>query len=124
MARLFIEALEIHPEMRNENTIFYRGNTSVSVDFSGSEISSDGSLILLEKLERTHGLIKYFSKYLQDNRNRQLITYSREAQLKQRVFMMMLGYEDANDVTHLQNDPLFKDILQGDLASSTNDFQV
>ena len=103
--------------MRNENTIFYRGNTSVSVDFSGSEISSDGSLILLEKLERTHGLIKYFSKYLQDNRNRQLITYSREAQLKQRVFMMMLGYEDANDVTHLQNDPLFKDILQGDLAS-------
>jgi hypothetical protein len=31
--------------------------------------------------------------------------------------MLMLGYEDANDVTHLQNDPLFKDVLQGDLAS-------
>jgi len=31
--------------------------------------------------------------------------------------MMMLGYEDANDVTHLQHDPLFKDVLQGDLAS-------
>lgn len=30
---------------------------------------------------------------------------------------MMLGYEDANDVTHLQQDPLFKDVLQGDLAS-------
>ena len=29
----------------------------------------------------------------------------------------MLGYEDANDVTHLQNDPLFKDVLQSDLAS-------
>ena len=31
--------------------------------------------------------------------------------------MMMLGYQDANDVSHLKNDPLFKDILQGDLAS-------
>jgi len=29
----------------------------------------------------------------------------------------MLGYEDANDVTHLQHDPLFKDVLQGDRAS-------
>jgi hypothetical protein len=26
--------------------------------------------------------------------------------------MMMLGYEDVNDVSHLKNDPLFKDILE------------
>ena len=30
---------------------------------------------------------------------------------------MMLGYEDANSVSHLKNDPLFKDGLQGNLAS-------
>ena len=29
----------------------------------------------------------------------------------------MQGYEDANDVFHLQHDPLYKDILEGDLAS-------
>ncbi|BAV94349.1 hypothetical protein JBKA6_0336 [Ichthyobacterium seriolicida] len=29
----------------------------------------------------------------------------------------MLGYQDANDVNHLQKDPLLKDVLQGDLAS-------
>lgn len=103
--------------MSNKDTVFYRGNTSVSVDFSASEISTDGSLILLEKLERKHGLIHSFSKFLPDLRNPRFITYSREAQLKQRVFMMMLGYEDANDVSHLQHDPLFKDVLQGDLAS-------
>ena len=62
-------------------------------------------------------MIKKFGKYLPDLRNPRLITYSREAQLKQRVFMLMLGYEDVNDVTHLQHDPLFKDVLQGDLAS-------
>ena len=41
-----------------------------------------------------------------------------EKLLKQCVYMLMQGYEDTNDVLfHLQNDPLFKDILDGDLAS-------
>ena len=103
--------------MNTKTTLFYRGKQSVSVDFSATEISSDGSLILLEKLERNNKLLSHFSKLLPDDRNPNYITYSREDQLKQRVFMLMLGYEDANDVTHLQNDPLFKDVLQGDLAS-------
>ncbi len=103
--------------MSNKDTLFYRGNKSISLDFSSSEISSDGSLILLEKIEREYKLIKKFGKHLPDSRNPLYTTYTREAQLKQRVFMLMLGYEDANDVTHLQHDPLFKDVLQGDLAS-------
>jgi hypothetical protein len=103
--------------LSTKDTIFYRKNTSISIDFSASEISTDGSLILLEKIEREHKLIKKFGKYLPDLRHPRYITYSREVQLKQRVFMMMLGYEDANDVKHLQHDPLFKDVLQGDLAS-------
>jgi hypothetical protein len=31
--------------------------------------------------------------------------------------MLMQGYEDANDVAHLQHDPLYKNIMEGDLAS-------
>jgi hypothetical protein len=46
--------------MNYKSTLFYRGNKSVSVDFSSSEISSDGSLILLEKIEREHKLLKKF----------------------------------------------------------------
>nr|WP_240491759.1 transposase [Flavivirga aquatica] len=76
-------------------------------------------MILLEKLERDNKLLSHFGKLLPDDRNPKYITYSREHQLKQRVFMLMLGYEDANDVIHLQNDPLFKDVLQGDLASQS-----
>jgi len=103
--------------LSNKDTLFYRGNKAVSIDFSASEISTDGSLILLEKIERKHKLIQKFGTILPDLRNQKLITFSRESQLKQRVFMLMLGYEDANDVIHLQHDPLFKDVLQGDLAS-------
>ena len=44
------------------STAFYRGKTAVKVDFSADEISSDGALILLEKLERKDRLLAYFSK--------------------------------------------------------------
>ena len=64
--------------------------------------------MLLEKIEREHKLIKKFSKHLPDLHHPSFISYTREAQLKQRVFMMMLGYEDANDVTHLRHDHLLK----------------
>ncbi len=74
--------------MRNKNTIFYRGKTEVSVDFSSGEISSDGSVILLEKLERQHKIIRYFSKYIPDYRDPLRTVHSIEKLLKQRVFTL------------------------------------
>lgn len=103
--------------MSNKNTIFYRGNTAVSIDFSAGQISSDGAVVLLEKLEKKHKLIHYFSKFIPDQRKPSLISHSIEKLLKQRVFLLMQGYEDTNDVVHLKNDPILKDILLGDLAS-------
>ena len=78
--------------MSSKNTLFYRANKAISVDFSAEEISSDDSLILLEKIEREHGLLKCFSSIIPDVRDSNYITYTRESQLKQRVFMLMLGY--------------------------------
>jgi len=103
--------------MSNKDTLFYRNKTSVHVDFSAEAISSDGSVILLEKLERDHKFLHKFSKLIPDRRSAHTTIHSIEKMLKQRVFMIMQGYEDANDVTYLQNDPLFSDVLQGDLAS-------
>lgn len=103
--------------MRTKNTAFYRGKTEVSVDFSAEEISSDGSIVLLEKLERQHKLISYFSSFIPDNRNPLRTVHSVEKLLKQRVFTLMQGYEDTNDVGHLKNDPLYRDVLEGELAS-------
>src|SRR5690625_4522927 len=103
--------------MRTKNTAFYRGNKEVLVDFSAGEISSDGAVILLEKLERKNKLIKYFSSFITDNRDPSRIQHTTEKLLKQRVFMQVQGYEDTNDVGYLKNDPLFKDVLQGQMAS-------
>ena len=103
--------------MSNKDTVFYRGNTAISLDFSAEEISSDGAVLLLEKLERKHKLINYFSKVIPDFRDHAHTTHSMEKLIKQRVFMLMMGYEDANDVNYLKKDPLLQDVLGGELAS-------
>jgi hypothetical protein len=103
--------------MSSKDTVFYRGNTSVILDFSAEEISSDGAVLLLEKLERKHGLLRYFSQFIPDNRDPFRTVHSIEKLLKQRVFTLMQGYEDANDVAYLKNDPLYQDILDGEMAS-------
>ena len=105
------------PNMSTQDTAFYRQKVSVHVNFSAGDISSDGALVLLEKIERQHKLIHTISQSIPDRRHPLRTTHSTEKLLKQRVFMLMQGYEDANDVEHLQCDPLFTDILGGPLAS-------
>jgi len=103
--------------MSSKDTIFYRNNAAVKVDFSAEAISSDGAVILLEKLERKHQLLSYFSRFIPDTRKPVSTVHNNYKLLKQRVMMLMQGYEDANDVSHLQNDPIFQDVLEGNLAS-------
>lgn len=103
--------------MSHKNTAFYKGKTVVSVDFSAEDISTDGSVVLLEKLEREHKLLRYFSKVIPDRRDPLRTIHSVEKLLRQRVYTLMQGYEDTNDVNYLRNDPLYKDILDGDMAS-------
>ncbi|MCF6223164.1 MAG: transposase [Flavobacteriaceae bacterium] len=68
--------------MSGKYTLFYRKKL-LSIDFSAPEISFDGLLILLKKIEREYKLIKKFGKHLPDLRNPRFITYTREAQFKQ-----------------------------------------
>ncbi len=77
--------------MSCKNKAFYRGNTEVSVDFSAEEISSDRAIVLLEKIEREHKLLVYFSSSIPDKRNPLLTTHTVNKMLKQRVFMFMQG---------------------------------
>jgi hypothetical protein len=77
----------MHPKMSNKDTVFYRGNIAVSLDFSAEGTSSDGAVLLLEKLERKHKLINYFSKLTPDSRHSFFIMHSMEKLLKQRVYM-------------------------------------
>ena len=52
------------PYMSHKNTALYRGDKQVNFDYSAEKSSSDDSVLLLEKLERKHKLINYFSNIL------------------------------------------------------------
>ena len=57
------------------------------------------------------------SQHIPDTRDPFRTVHTVEKLLKQRVFSLVQGYEDANDVEHLKNDPLFEDVLEGHMAS-------
>ena len=103
--------------MSYKNTVFQRQNKEFKVNFSSDEISSDTSLVLLEKIERKHNIIRDISSHIPDYRNPFFVVHSYEKMLKQRVFLLMQGYEDANDASYLKNDPVLQTILDGDIVS-------
>ena len=103
--------------MSYKNTVFQRDNQEFKVNFSSNEISSDTSLILLEKIERKQKLIRDISSLIPDYRNPLFVVHSYEKMLKQRVFLLMQGYEDANDAAYLKHDTVLQTILDGDIVS-------
>lgn len=105
--------------MSTQNTIFYKKNQQVTYNFSAEEISTDGAIILSEKIERKYKFIKEFSKLIPEYRIEERIEHSIEKMMKQRVFLQMQGYEDCNDEKALRNDPLIKEVLEGELASQS-----
>lgn len=105
--------------MRTKNTLFYRKNQEVNYDFSAEKISSDGGIFLAEKIERHYELIKEFCRLLPDKRQSGKVTHAIARLVKQRVFLMVLGYDDCNDEKYLRNDPVISEALDDDLATQS-----
>lgn len=70
--------------------------------------SSDGGLVLLRQLDEQLGLCARLAPLLVDLRNPRLTQHTRLEQLRQRVFQIVMGYEDQNDATALRHDPVWK----------------
>lgn len=91
-------------------------NKEVTLSFTGSDISSDGGLILLKECEQQVGIIKSIAGCLRDERHPSYIHHSLEQLLTQRIFQIAAGYEDADDCDSLRTDDIFK-LCSGKLPS-------
>lgn len=95
----------------------------VTGGFDGGKISSDGGGLLLRELDLQHGVTSHVSRALQDKRVLHQVRHSMETLLRQRIYGICLGYEDANDHNTLRKDPVLKTACDklpdssGDLAS-------
>jgi hypothetical protein len=74
-------------------------------------LSSDAGVGLLKDIDDQLGLTRALAAVLSDPRDVHRIHFTSADLLKQRVFQIAAGYEDANDANTLRNDPIFKLML-------------
>ena len=84
---------------------------AVALDFDGGRLSSDAGLLLLKDPDEQLGLTYNLAAVLSDPRDPRRVHFTHHDLLKQRVFQIAAGYEDANDANTLRHDPIFKLLL-------------
>jgi DDE family transposase len=87
------------------------GAKAVDLDFDGGQLSSDAGVILLKDIDDHLGLTHDLAAVLSDPRDARRVKFTLHDLLKQRVFQIAAGYEDANDSNTLRDDPIFKLML-------------
>lgn len=80
----------------------------VEADFDGGTLTSDGGALFLREVEAQVGVIDRIVAALRDRRHASYVQHSLRDLLRQRVFQIACGYEDANDCDALRGDPAFK----------------
>jgi hypothetical protein len=108
-------------ECISQQTFSFYSHGKVRVDFCGGQISSDAGLLTLRAFDERHHLTADFAEAVADRRDRQHVDHSLLELLRQRLYAICAGYEDANDAQQLRHDPILKMVgdkpLGEDLAS-------
>jgi hypothetical protein len=84
---------------------FHPGQRIV-VRMDAPDSSSDGGALLLRQIDEELGLTAGLARWLEDRRDPHRVVHRRIEQVRQRVFQIALGYEDANDADRLRHDPV------------------
>jgi len=90
------------------SNLFPVANKPVELSYSSEKISTDGGLLLLKEVENQINILKDLSSCIVDDRDQRYIDHTIESLVKQRVFQIAAGYEDANDCNSLRSDAVFK----------------
>lgn len=79
----------------------------VVVNFQGGQVTSDAGLSLITEIDRKLQITSQFALCFQDYRQANRIDHSIENLIKQRIYGLVMGYEDLNDHEELRHDPMF-----------------
>ena len=80
----------------------------VEADFEGGNVTSDGGVMFLRETESNVGILSRMVSALVDRRHPSYVDHPLEVLVKQRVYQIACGYEDANDCDDLRRDPGIK----------------
>jgi hypothetical protein len=77
----------------------------LAVDFEGGELTSEAGLLLLREFDRCLGLSESVAGAIEDERHPSYVKHPLAVLVRQRLYQIVAGYEDANDATALRLDP-------------------
>jgi hypothetical protein len=82
-------------------------------DFDGGTITTDGGLALIREFDEQSGLTADLIRCMRDSRDPRYTRHSVGSLVRQRLYQIVAGYEDANDADRLRSDPTFQ-LVAGD----------
>jgi hypothetical protein len=84
------------------------GRKKVTAAFDGGRLTSDGGVLLLAQAERDMRICKLLASCIADPRDPTRVIHALDDILRARVLAITCGYEDADDLDALRNDPGFR----------------
>ena len=92
----------------NEPALLFQdlGARKVVADFSGGTLSGDGGVLLVRQVDASLGLTASLARCFCDGRAAEYVDHTVQQLLAQRIYGLVLGYEDLNDHARLRLDPL------------------
>lgn len=90
----------------------------VHCDFSGGQITSDAGLLPLRAFDECHHLTRDLVQRLGDRRDDERVRHHSLALLRQRIYQIVAGYEDANDADRLRYDPTLQIVADQKLGEA------
>jgi hypothetical protein len=80
----------------------------IEAQFDGGAVTSDAGVLFLREVDQRTGIIDRVVGALRDWRDPRYVLHSLSDLIRQRVFQIALGYEDADDADTLRGDPALK----------------
>jgi len=85
----------------------------VRLEFRGTQLSSDGGLLVMRELDDALGLSDLASDVLRDSRTGKNTVHRLDGLFRQSVYGRLAGYEDVNDADRLSLDPVMRQVVGG-----------
>lgn len=79
----------------------------IVVNFTGGQVTSDAGLGLIAELDRKLQITSRLALCFQDYRQINRMLHPIETLIAQRIYGLVMGYEDLNDHEELRHDPMF-----------------
>lgn len=80
----------------------------VMCEFDGGEITSDAGVLMVCAADRRIGLVSALAEEVTERRQSSKVRHSFRDMLCERIYAIAMGYEDANDLDDLREDPALK----------------